>query len=275
MALILSRLRRWPSLAFLGMAAAYIILPMLATLLYSLATRWTTNLFPDGYTLAHWANGFSDARFRNVLGRSLVLAMAVALAEIVLIVPALYWQRVRTPAIRNMLQLLAAIPFAIPILVIAFGLLRATGDYWPAAQGTVALLFAAHVGIAFPFVYWTLDNAMAAAQVERLSEAARTCGASPAATLRWVILPNIGPGVAAGLLMAFGTSFNEIALAQMLTGSRFETVQLYLLNMLKSADADWNLVAVMTIINFAVTLILSVGVVWLNGNRAMTGKDKA
>ncbi|WP_170253396.1 MULTISPECIES: ABC transporter permease [Alphaproteobacteria] len=268
-------MKHWSRTTFLLLVAAYIVLPMAATLLYSLATRWTAHLLPDGYTLAHWAEGFADARFRAVLVRSLLLALAVALAEIALIVPALYWQRVHNPAIRGVLELLAAIPFAIPVLVIAFGLLRATGDYLPGLQGTVGLLFAAHVGIAFPFVYWTLDSAMAAARVEHLSEAARTCGASASATLWRVILPNIGPGIAAGLLMAFGTSFNEIALAQMLTGSRFETVQLYLLNMLKSADADYNLLAVMTIINFAVTLALSVGVVWLNGNRIATGKDKA
>lgn len=111
---------------------------------------------------------------------------------------------------------------------------------------------------------------MTSARVERLAEAAECCGASPVASLRHVVLPNIGPGIATGLLMAFGTSFNEIALAQMLTGSRFETVQLYMLNMLKSADADYNLLAVMTVINFAVTLLLSVCVVWLNG----ASKDK-
>lgn len=260
----------WSGAALLTLVAAYIVLPMVATLLYSLATVWTTDPLPNGYTLSHWAKAFVDARFMGVLGRSLLLALCVGVATVVLTLPAIYWQRVHTPAIRNILQVMAAIPFALPILVIALGLLQISGDYVPVIQGTVGLLFLSHVAIAFPFAYWTLDNAMAAAKVELLAEAARTCGAGSGATLRQVILPNVTPGIATALIMAFGTSFNEIALAQMLIGTRFETAQLYMLNMLKGADADFNLLAVMTIINFAVTLVLSVGVTVMNGN-AMTG----
>ncbi|OKH86246.1 ABC transporter permease [Thalassospira sp. TSL5-1] len=258
-----------PVFLMLLMVAAYIILPMLATFLYSVSTRWTTHIVPDGYTLSHWFDGFADNRFRGALLRSLCLALVVALGEIILVVPAVYWQKVHNPGIKNILQLLAAIPLAIPILVIAFGLLQLSGDYMPAAQGTIGLVLIAQIAIAFPFVYWAIDNAMSSARVEHLAEAARTCGASELKTLWHVILPNIGPGIATGTLMAFGTSFNEVPLTQFLIGSRFETVQLYLLNMLRSSDADYNILAVMTIINFAVTLVLSVCVVWLNaGNFA-------
>ena len=38
--------------------------------------------------------------------------------------------------------------------------------------------------------------------------------------------------------------------------------------MLKSADADFNVLAVMTMINFAVTLVLSVAVVHFNAGRS-------
>ncbi|WP_062222817.1 ABC transporter permease [Aureimonas sp. D3] len=258
----------WSALPLLILAALYILLPIAAVLLYSLATRWTSEVLPDGYTLANWINAFSDERFRAVLLRSLGLAVAVAVIDLLLVAPAVYWQRVRNPAIRPVLETLAAIPFAMPLLVIAFGLLRATGDYVPQAQGTLGLLLAAHVAVAFSFVYWSIDGAMAAAKVEELTGAARTCGASTGQTLRHVILPSIGPGLASGAILAFAVSFNEIAIVQITTGSRFETVQLYLLNMLKSADADFNVLAVMTMINFAVTLLLSVAVVYFNAGRS-------
>lgn len=261
-----------PVLVMLLMVAAYIIMPMLATFLYSVSTRWTTHIVPDGYTASHWLDGFADNRFRGALIRSLGLALVVSIGEVLLVVPAVYWQKVHNPGIKHILQLLAAIPLAIPILVIAFGLLQLSGDYMPAAQGTVGLLLIAQIAIAFPFVYWAIDNAMSSARVEHLAEAARTCGASEFYTLWRVILPNIGPGIATGTLMAFGTSFNEVPLTQFLIGSRFETVQLYLLNMLRSADADYNILAVMTIINFVVTLILSVCVVWLNAGNFAKGK---
>lgn len=258
----------WNAWPLLILGVLYILLPIAAVALYSLATRWTSEVLPDGYTLAHWMNAFADERFRTVLWRSLGLAIAVAVIDILLVAPAVYWQRVRNPAIRPVLETLAAIPFAMPLLVIAFGLLRATGDYLPQAQGTLGLLVAAHVAVAFSFVYWSIDGAMAAAKVEDLTEAARTCGASTGQILRRVILPNIGPGLASGAILAFAVSFNEIAIVQITTGSRFETVQLYLLNMLKSTDADFNVLAVMTMINFAVTLLLSVAVVYFNAGRS-------
>lgn len=252
----------------LSAAVLYILIPMLAVLLYSVATRWTANVLPDAYTSTHWADGFADARFRTVLLRSLGLAVTTAVLDILLVAPAAYWQRVRNPRIRPVLETLAAIPFAMPLVVIAFGLLQVSGQYTPALQGTLWLLVPAHAAVAFSFVYWSVDASMAAAGVVGLSEAARACGASLGATLWRVILPNIGPGMASGAILAFGVSFNEIALVQILAGDRFETVPLYTLNLLKSADADFNVLAVMTTVSFAITLLLSVAVVYLNRSAA-------
>ena len=257
----------WSALMLL-LVAAYIFIPMVAVVLYGVATRWTANALPDGYTLKHWTDAFADERFRTVVMRSLGLAVATAIIDLLLVAPAAYWQRVRNPRIRPVIELLAAIPFAIPFVVIAFGLLSLSGTYTPALQGTLWLLVPAHAAIAFSFVYWSIDGSMAAANVVALSEAARTCGASLGATIFKVILPNIGPGMASGAILAFGVSFNEIAMVQILAGNRFETVPLYTLNLLKSTDADFNVLAVMTTVSFVITLLLSVAVVYFNRSAA-------
>ncbi len=258
----------WGGTVLLGATIFYILVPMVAVLLYGVATRWTAHVLPDGYTLAHWSDAFADTRFRTVTLRSLGLAVAAAALDLLLVTPAAYWQRVRNPRIRPVIELLAAIPFSIPIAVIAFGLLTLTGRYTPALQGTVWLLLPAHAAVAFSFVYWAVDGSMAAADVAALSEASRTCGAGIGTTLARVILPNIGPGLASGAILAFGFSFNELALVQILAGNRFETVPLYMLNLLKGDDADFNLLAVMTTVIFALTLVLSVAVVLFNRNGA-------
>lgn len=245
----------------LAAVAVYILLPMLAVMLYGFATRWTNHALPDGYTLAHWADALADTRFRTVLVRSLGLAIVTAVIDVALVTPAVYWQHVRNPRIRPVIETLAAIPFSLPYMVIAFGLLGLSGVYAPALQGTLWLLVPAHAAVAFSFVYWSIDGAMAAARVNTLTEAASTCGAGPMATLMRVILPNIGAGLASGAILAFGTSFNEVALVQILVGNRFETVQLYMLNLLKGADADFNLLAVMAGVSFVVALLLAVAVV--------------
>lgn len=252
---------RLPGRLLLAAVAIYIILPMLAVVLYGLATRWTNHALPDGYTLSHWADALADEHFRVVLWRSLGLAVVTAVIDVALVTPAVYWQHVRNPAIRPVIETLAAIPFSLPYMVIAFGLLGLSGSYAPALQGTLWLLVPAHAAVAFSFVYWSIDGAMAAARVSALTEAAQTCGAGAATTLVRVILPNIGAGVASGAILAFGTSFNDVALVQILVGNRFETVQLYMLNLIKGADADFNLLAVMAGVSFIIALLLSVAVV--------------
>ncbi|MET1026949.1 MAG: ABC transporter permease subunit [Dongiaceae bacterium] len=264
----MSRLTTATRWLLLGGAFAYIFVPFIAVFLYAFATRWTTHVLPDGYTWDHLIASFTDQRFAHVLLRTFLLAIAAAVLDILLVVPAVYWQRVRNPRIRPILELFAAIPFSIPFVVIAFGLLDLSARFVPHLQGTLWLLLPAHAAVAFSFVYWAIDGSVAAADILTLNEAARTCGAHFAQILWRVVLPNIGPGIANGMILAFGTSFNELALVQMLAGSRFETVSLYTLNLLHSTDADFNILAVMTGVTFLITLILSISVVYLNGGRA-------
>jgi putative spermidine/putrescine transport system permease protein len=155
---------------FFGAALVYFCLPMVAVLLYSFATRWTAHVLPDGYTLEWW---------QATISTSISLATLTALIDIAVVVPAAYWSRVRNARIRHVVEVAAAVPFALPYVVIAFGLMQFSGVVAPQFQGTFPLLVAGHAAIAFPFVYWAVDGAMAAASIERLSETAEACGASP------------------------------------------------------------------------------------------------
>jgi putative spermidine/putrescine transport system permease protein len=262
---LLARIGRW---LLFGALAIYLLLPIIAVALYAVATRWTANILPDGYTLAYLADSLSDQRLLGATLRTAILAVVVTVATVGLVVPASYWQRVHNPRIRPLLEIAAAIPFALPYVVIAFGILALSGALAPWLQGTVWLLGLGHIAIAFPFVYWAVDAAMAAADVKRLHEAAQTCGASARTILLRVVLPNIGPGVATGAMLAFAVSFGEFALVQILVGARFETVSLYSLDLLSGTNAQFNKLAVITVITFAVVFIISAAAVYLNRGQA-------
>jgi putative spermidine/putrescine transport system permease protein len=249
---------------FLGAIVLYVAIPMVAVLLYSFSTRWTSHLLPDGYTLRHWREALEEDRMRRVIWRTTWMALAVLVVDVLLVVPAVYWQRVRNPRIRLLTELSAAIPFVLPFVVIAFGILKLAGRYAPSLLGTPWIILFGHAAIAFPFLYWAVDGAMAAANVARLNEAAQTCGASPLQTLRQVIIPNIGAGLATGGMLVFATSFGEFALVQILVGSRFENVSLYSLNLLTETTSQFEKLAVLTVLTFVVLFAISVGVVWLN-----------
>ena len=247
-----------------GVLGLYFLLPAAAVLLYSFATSWTGHVLPDGYTLEHWRSGLEDPRLVGALVRTTVLATGVVALDVLLVVPAAYWARIRNPRSRMLIELTAAIPFALPFVVIAYGILRLTGQVAPALLGTPALLLLGHAAIAFPFLYWAVDGAMAAANIERLSEAAETCGAAPLAIIRRVVLPNIGTGIATGGMLVFATSFGEFALIQMLAGRRFETVTLWSLDLLTGTNARFNELAVITTVTFALLFLISIVSVYLN-----------
>jgi putative spermidine/putrescine transport system permease protein len=275
---LVSRVVKW---MLLGAVLVYFAVPLVAVLFSSLSGRWTSNMLPDYYTLDHWKDSLTDDRLLRSLWRSIWMGLAVLLVVVVLVVPAVYWQRVRNPRIRTLTELSAAIPFVLPFVVVAFGILKVMGVLAPRILGTPWIILLGHVAIAFPFMYWAVDGAMSAANVVRLNEAAQVCGATPLQTLRHVVVPNIGPGLAAGGMLVFATSFGEFALVQILAGARFENVSLYSLDLLTRTTSDSEKLAVLTIISFVILFIISVGVVYANrgqigrllpGSRAMSGE---
>ncbi len=251
------------------LAAVYFIVPMLAVLIVTLAGRWTANILPDSYTLDWWKASLGNPDLVGSFSTSLLLASGTAILDLLFVVPAAYWARVRNPRLRPIIELGAAIPFCLPYIVIAFGILQLSGIAVPALQGTFLLLMLGHTAIAFPFVYWAVDAAMAAAGVERLSEAAEACGASPVQILRSVILPNVTPGLVTGSILAFATSFGEFAMAQVV-GRGVRTVPIWSAEALRSyisAPGTFNQLAVITFVTFVLLFVLSAVIVYWNRNQ--------
>ncbi len=252
-------------LLFAGVAL-YAVLPMVAVLLYSVASRWTAHILPDGYTLDWWTSTFADSRVRDAFVTSFVLATLTAVLDVALVVPAAYWARVRNPRIRTLIEPAAAIPFSLPYLVIGFGILQFSGIVVPSLQGTFALLVVGYVAIAFPFVYWAVDGALAAAGIERLSEAAETCGATPIQIIWRVVLPNVRAGVVSGGLLAFAAILGEFAMVQVMA-SGVNTIPVWAAESIRSYSGDpgaFNRLAVVTFVLFVLLFAISAAVVYWN-----------
>lgn len=106
-------------------------------------------------------------------------------------------------------------PMALPVIVYAvsvYGLYVRIG-----LIGTDLGLILAHTILALPFPFLTVSAAVATMD-QSLSRAAASCGATPLKIFWWVTLPIIKPGVAAGALFAFLTSFDEVVVAMFIGG---------------------------------------------------------
>ncbi len=255
--------RGWFRWVLFGLVAAYVALPVVAAALYSVSTAWTGNdgrVLPDGYTPHWWAGLVSDQRLIAAIGRSLLVAGLAVLIVAALVLPPLYWSYVRNPKLRTLMSTVALIPFALPFVVMAFGIkditahLPLVSDYSASWQ----LVVVGHVALCFPFFLWPVDSAMAAAGIPRLHEAAQVSGANAATTLFRVVIPNIRTGILTGSILVFAISFGEYSIARVITGTSFETVPVWQVQLTPvNGGGNPNGVAVMSVLTFVLLFAVS------------------
>ena len=160
---------------------------------------------------------------------SLAVALATVAVSLVLVTPAAYWAHLRVPRAKPWIELLAIVPFGLPGVVLALGLIRFYSNVPLPLINTANILVAAYVVLTLPFMYRSVMNAL---EADRRAHAQRG-GAEPrrrrpGGLACRVIVPNILPGVVNGSLLVFSTVFAEFTLANLLVGTRFKTFPIYL-----------------------------------------------
>jgi putative spermidine/putrescine transport system permease protein len=247
-------------------ALTMLFLPIAATLLYSFATFWKDRALPEGFTLRWWRETLSDDRLLDAVVRSVALAIGVALLITALVLPPLLWAHLRNPRVRTIMQACALLPFALPFLVLAYGMksLAQATSFTTQFENSPWLLLFGHVALAFPFFLWPVDAALHAAGVSKLVEAGATCGATMSTTVRRVILPIARTGILSGIALVIATSIGEYSVARLVTGTEYETVPVWQVQQLNDTAGNPNGVAVVTAASLAVLLLITAGLARLS-----------
>lgn len=255
-------------LLFLG----YMFLPILATYIFSVAVRWDRTILPEGLTLDWYRTAFQDRWFLIVFTHSITLSAATVLTSVVLIVPTAYWVHLRLPRALPLLNLISTLPFAIPAVVLALGLIKLYGQGPLQLARTPPMLVLAYVIFTLPFMYRPVASSLEAVDVRRLTEAAQSLGASWPRTLVQVILPNIMPGILSGGLLVFATVFGEFTLATLLVGARYKTFPMQLVYYTRR---DGRIASAYSVISFTVAWLTSLIILWVAtwGTRRSAGRD--
>jgi putative spermidine/putrescine transport system permease protein len=222
----MSRLRRipWWSWFWFLLGAIYFILPLYATLDFSLSMQ------RDKVSLLAYQKAFADKDFIQTFTYSNLLALATILASIVLIVPTAYWIRLRLPEARRLTEFITLMPFVVPAIILVFGLIRIYSSpvtvpftdiqlFSPLTNshfGTNILIVAGYMVLAMPYMYRSVDTGMRTVDVRTLTEAAQSLGASWFTIIARVILPNIRASLLSGALLTFAIVVGEVTLASFL-----------------------------------------------------------
>ncbi|WJG28046.1 ABC transporter permease [Vibrio furnissii] len=207
------------------------LVPIIATLVYSLSSRWGATILPDGFTIDWYLKLLSDARFIEAFGRSLLVCVAALALSTLLILPAIFVVFYYFPKLDRVMNLLILLPFAVPPVVSSVGLLQLYADSAVPIVGTPWILIGTYFTIALPFMYRVLANSFSAIHLRDLMDAAHLLGASTTQAFLQIVLPNVRKGLMASLFLSFSFLLGEFVFANILVGTRYETLQIYLYNM--------------------------------------------
>jgi putative spermidine/putrescine transport system permease protein len=254
----MQRTRFWAWL-WIALGVLYFILPLIGTLNFSLRARRGV-LSLDAYTSV-----FSDPRFFQTFLFSLQMALLTIVVSLLLIVPTAYWVHLSLPRLRPVVEFITLLPFVVPAIVLVFGLIKIYSRPPLVLTGSVAstnaLLVAAYVVLALPYMYRAVDTGLRAIDVRTLTEAAQSLGASWGTILFRVIFPNVRVAILSGAFLTFAIVIGELTLAQYLARPAFGPY-LALVGQDKAYEPS-----ALAIISFVLTWAL-IGVIQFLGRRA-------
>ncbi|HET6819751.1 MAG TPA: ABC transporter permease [Candidatus Limnocylindria bacterium] len=232
---------------------AFLYLPILLLFLFSFSTNRGLTFPIDGLTLDRYGAVLDNRQMLNAARNSLIVGvLSASVATAMGLAVGIAATRLQFRG-RRVLVGLAAAPLLIPYVVLAVGLfLMFNLLNVPRGILTVA---AAHSVIALPYAVLILLARLVGLD-PALEDAAMDLGATYPVTLRRVVLPLLGPSLLSAWLTCFIVSFDEIAIANLLSG-KDATFPVFLYGQLRFAGQVPVLVA-MAVLLLIGTLVLTV-----------------
>lgn len=238
--------------ATLMLAALYLILPLLATIAFSLATVWSRTIVPEGYTLQWYQEAMRDDRFWPTTLHTLQATVGAAIISPLLVTPALLAVHLRAPQWKTWLEFLSIVPWALPGVVLALAMIRAYIS--PFNVNRPLLLVLTYVLLSLPFMFRAIDAALTAIDARTLVEAAQMLGADWLPIAGRILIPNIMPGILSGVLLIAALAAGEFALASLMVGSVWKTFPIY---QAQSQGVDGRIASALAVIGLLYTLVIS------------------
>lgn len=255
-----------PSFAYMVL---FFAVPLVIVLVYSFATRTSSG----STALSDWNleayRKLGEPIVRNVVIRSVVLALITTVLCLVIAYPFAYFCATRSATVRNLLLVAVMIPFWTNFLVrnYAWRLLLSSGG--PISSftesiglGPTEILFtktAVVIGLVYAYLPFMILPLFAS--IDRLDwrlvEASRDLYASGPASFRKVVLPLTMPGVIAGSILVFVPSMGAYVTPELLGGGKETLLGSYIVTQFLTAR-NWPVGASLSFVLMAVMLVSTI-----------------
>jgi spermidine/putrescine transport system permease protein len=219
---LLSRAILWGAIVFLYAPVAVLVLYSFNEARFG--ARWT------GFTLDWYARLFDSAATGAALYNTLVVSTTATIVATILgtlLAIGIHLHRIRG---RGLIYLVIYLPVVVPDIVMGVSILAFyVAISFPLGRTSIIL---AHIAFQLSFVALVVRSRLQEFPVSVL-EAARDLGASRWQTLRYVLLPLLRPGIAAGAIVAFALSIDDFVITYFTAGAGASTLPVRIYSMVK------------------------------------------
>jgi putative spermidine/putrescine transport system permease protein len=231
---------------------AALLLPMGVILVTSFSSLAYVAFPPEGLTLKWYAEALRRHEFLDSFLLSLGIGVLTAVFATALGLPvAIGLVRYRFPG-RDLVNAFFTSPLILPTIVIGIALLNFYNRI--RLGSSVASLVLGHVIITTPYAIRLIAAGLTGLDPS-IERAARSLGANPVSAFIRVTIPLVIPGIAAGAIFAFITSFDNVTISIFLATPRMVTLPVRIYNLWDQPMYPWLIAICSLIILWTVILI--------------------
>ena len=195
----------------LGLIGLYVIVPMYATVQFSLEGGYHGRL-----SFAAYSQGLSQPGLGSSIITSIEVSFGAMALTLALLVPTIIFVNLRLPRWRSILEAVSLLPLGIPPIVIIVGVLGVYNKLpnWIIVSPVILVLL--YVVLALPYSYRAIDAGVRSIDLHTLVEAGRSMGAGWGKLFARVLFPNLRSGILAASFLVVALSLGEYAVASLL-----------------------------------------------------------
>ena len=243
---------------FLFLILLFLYLPVLILAVYSFTTSTQIGAI-RGFSLDNYVTLFTTPELQEMIAGTAALAVGSALIATFLGTIGAIGSFYSRKKMSSLISTLNQVPVINADVVTGFSICVLLVVALHISKDSYIPLVAGHVTLCAPFVYLSVMPRIRQMD-SSIYEAALDLGATPAAALMRVVVPQIVPGIVSGFVLAVTLSLDDYFIATYTKPATFDTISTYVVNAVKGAQttiktALWALSTVIFVIVVLVVLI--------------------
>ncbi len=234
---------------------AFLFLPIVILIVFSFNDS-EDNFAWTGFTLDWYPILFANEDMLDALLNTMRVALvAVLVATVLGTLLGLGLARLRNRSVGGLAETLIILPMVAPEIILGISLLLFFAQVF-SARGSLAQISIAHITFCASYVA-VVVRARAVSLDPHIEEAARDLGASAFGAFRYVTLPLLAPAIAAGAMLAFALSFDDLIITTFNAGPGSSTLPLYLYSRIRfGVTPEINAISTIIVAVTAVAILL-------------------